>query len=239
MSSLVNYLATEKEKATKIYEAAVIAEASSKKIKDPQAVVDALATLGLTSADYEKAIEVEREYLHLVSIAEEEETLRDAMHQAGEKYAATVEEIKQATKDLEARKKEAAGLYDTARRDFERANDASCRITKMNSISGKKLAWQLQNILQEQKEIGKKLGQVREALQRARIDLNALYAEYERTKDQNCHTRYKIVVERIKDLSRQESELVQKSEETRDKYERTRLTRSIDGAASGDEIDGL
>jgi predicted nucleic acid-binding Zn-ribbon protein len=208
-------------------------------VKDVQAVVDAIATLGLTAADYEKAIEVEREYLHLVSIAAEEEVLREKMHQAGDRHAATVEEIKQAMKALEARKKEAAGLYDAARRDLERANDASCRLAKLNCISGKKLAWQLQNILQEQKEIGRKLTSVRERLKQARMDVNSLHNEYNRTKDIALHSRYHAIQANIRSLESEESKLIQQSEDTRDSYERTRLTRGIDGAASGDEIDGL
>lgn len=239
MSSIATFLSSEKEKAQRVYESAILAEASGKKVKDVQSVVDAIATLGLTAADYERAIQNEIEYLRLASVAGEEESLRSAMKEAGDKYASTVERIKMQMKDLESQKKEVAGLYDAARRDYERAHDASCRLAKVTSIQGRMLQGKLDAITSEQKECGRKLNQVREQMQRARIDCNSLQAEFNRTQDQDCHRRYAELQSRIKELSGQESELIKKSEEIRDRYERVRITRGIDEAASGDGTDDL
>lgn len=239
MNVLANYIAGEQEKASKIYESAVLAEANGQRIKNPQSVLDSIALLNLTSKDFENAVEAEREYLRLVSIAAEEEALREAMHQAGEEMQLVVEQCKSEIKAIEQRKKEASAKYDMARSDFQRANDASCRLANLNCISGKKLAWQLQNILQEQKEIGRKLTSVRERLKQARMDVNSLHNEYNRTKDIALHSRYHAIQANIRSLESEESKLIQQSEQLRDRYERVRITRGIDGAASGDEIDGL
>ena len=241
MNALQSFLEAEKEKAVKVYETAVIAEASGKKLKDPASVIDALATLNRTSKDFENAVQAEKEYFYLVSIAAEEESLRAAMHQAGETYATVVEECKAAVKEIEQRKKEASASYDAARRLFERANEASCKLAKLNSIQGRALAWKLQNILEEQKEVGRKLNQVRDSLRQYRIDDNSMQTEYNRTKDDSLHRRYQELQSRIKGLEIEESKLVKQSEAIQQRYEHTRLTRGVgeDDTSGGNQDSDL
>lgn len=239
MSSIATFLSIEKEKARKVFEHSVLAEAAGKKLRDPQATIDALATLELNASDFEQAVQIEKTYLDLLAVANEEDLLRKAMHLVAQEREQEFFDIKQAEKELVERRRRIDAKYETARADFQRAHDASCRLLKIDSIQGRILQKMLASIQDEQRECGRRLTIVREKMQRARIDVNSLHAEFNRTQDPALHARYHSIQEGIKLLELEESKLIKQSEQLRDRYERVRITRGIDGAASGDGADDL
>lgn len=239
MNTLASYIAGEQQKARQTYENAIVAEANGQRIKNPQALLDALAILNLTSRDFENAVEVEREYSRLASIADEEESLRAAMHAAGEEYSRVVEECKSAMKEIEERKRQVSARYDLARSDFQRANDASIRLSKLNSIQGRLLQSKLDAIMAEQKEVGRKLNQVRDSLRQNRMNVNSFRAEWDRTQEQRVHDMFTETQQRIRDLESEEAKLVKQSEAIQQRYEHTRLTRGVgEDDTSGGNQDG-